>query len=324
MIVRVESGAVSGEELVQPALAREILLRADEAAGNPRLIRRNNGQQAGLVETPHGPSRAWQETDLGRIAQVGNILDERAIAIEEYGTRSAHSTSAWVSAWPTIEYVSSSSVRGSSRTRPPWTRATTGGSPTRSRNARPSGPRDPASSATTVVGRVAPGNEPPPTADSPGWISGCNEGGHTDASRCARLASSSGSSVSMRRTGIAFSGGLGVVVEGEGRIESRKSELVGAKGARQWVLDTGPDEIASPYHASRLRAPEQLVSAEKDDARACRKPIGDSWLRGQSPRREIGEETAAHVVQIWNAGLCGERGESRRLGRSDEAPLLEV
>lgn len=119
MKVRVERRAVFGEEFVQPALRREILLLADETAGNPRLIGRNYGQEAGLVEASHGDPCAWQETDLRRITHIRNILDERPISVEEYGTQAAHSISAWVSACPTITNDSSSSVRGSRRTRPP-------------------------------------------------------------------------------------------------------------------------------------------------------------------------------------------------------------
>ncbi len=191
-------------------------------------------------------------------------------------------------------------------------------------SARPSGPSGPASSATTRRRQRRTGER----ASTHGRLSRLEP---PDATRGAHRCEPPCSSLELLRIERQHAQNrnrlhraLGVVVEGEGRIEGCKSELVGAEGARQRVLHTGRDEIASPYHASGLRAPEQLVSAEEDDARACRKPIGDSWLRGQSPRREIGEETAAYVVQIWNAGLCGERGESRRLGRSDEAPLLEV
>ena len=103
----------------------------------------------------------------------------------------------------------SGSVRGSSSTRPPPTRATTGGIPQPEPQRQAVGAERARVEAHQRRRQVAPGKEPPPTADSPGSSAGRElPGGQPAARRRGALRRAPRrSSVSIRSTGISRDGG---------------------------------------------------------------------------------------------------------------------
>src|SRR5918999_4497288 len=184
MIVCVHVGSRCGEQLVQAPGGAVILGLRQHAARNAGLVGDYDGQESPPVDPGNGLRRTRQQADACRILEVASVLDDGAVPIQKYGTSfgwgvelsadwSAHETRTESTARATSGRQSSGRVRGSSSTRFSATRVTTAGVPSRRRSARPSGPRGPASRATSVVGSTAPGNAPPPTADSPGIVRAC-------------------------------------------------------------------------------------------------------------------------------------------------------
>ena len=279
---------------------------------------------AAVVRAAHGLGRAGQQVHLGGVPEIVPVLDQGAVAIQEDGRPPAHASSAWASARPIAGAASSGRVRGSSSTRPAATRATTDGSPSLRRSASPSAPSAPGSSATSVVGRTAPGNAPPPTADSPGWSSARSSGGQAAASRAApeRRAGRVERQHAQHRD--LADGGLGVLVQRQRGLERREGQLVRAHGARERVLAAAREQRLPAHQAAGLRPAEQLVAAEEHQVGAGRQRVGHARLGRQAPGRQVRQEAAAHVEQVGNARLGRERRQRRRLGRGDEASLLEV
>jgi hypothetical protein len=83
MVVCVECRAILRQELVHAALGGQILVLAQKAASDSRLVGGDDGEDAGLVEALDRGGDPGQETYLRGISQVCDILDERPIAIEK-------------------------------------------------------------------------------------------------------------------------------------------------------------------------------------------------------------------------------------------------
>ena len=83
------------------------------------MVGDDDGEQTRLVEALDGGGSLRQEAHLRWTVEVGHILDQGAIPVEEDGAPLAHSRSASWSARATAGKASSSSVRGSSRRRSP-------------------------------------------------------------------------------------------------------------------------------------------------------------------------------------------------------------
>src|SRR4051812_18020929 len=202
-VVAIDRSVLGGEELVEATFGCLVIFEREESPGNARLVCYHQHSKVSVRQLSDGLSDSGEEPNLSGIADVPCVVDDGPVAVEKDGRAAAHEMSACSIARATTGKLSSGRVRGSSSTRSAETRTTTGGSPSRSRSASPSGPSGPASRATSVVGSTAPGNEPPPTADSPGSVRAPTAAGHIEASRDARWVSSPCPTVSMARTGIA-------------------------------------------------------------------------------------------------------------------------
>ena len=112
--------------------------------------------------------------------QITDVLDDGAVAVEEDGARPRGSLAraASASAAATAASLPRASVRGSSSTRPPATRATTDGIAQPEPERQAVGAERAGSSATSGRRQARrSGNAPPPTADSPAVVAGAQLGG---------------------------------------------------------------------------------------------------------------------------------------------------
>ena len=239
--------------------------------------------------------------------------------------RLAHSRSASVRAAPTAGKLSSGRVRGSSSTRPPPTRATTAGSPTRSRRASPSGRerRRRGPPAWSAGRRRGTSRRRPPTrparAPGSGWrdrppraapgaplqLDGVEREHpeHRNGSRPPPPARGRArASPRVRRASSCRPEPLG-------RSDARGSAPPPTR-ARRCSPAWGPPSSLSPLKSTRS-APAASASA----------------TRG-SPLSPQGERSASRPLptstRYGTPGLAAQRGERCRLGRRDEAALLEV
>ena len=76
---------------------------------------------------------------------------------------------------------------------------------------------------------------------------------------------------------------LRISVECEGRLERGQRELVGAYGAREWIVATSGDRVSRAQQNPGLRATEQLVAREGDGVDAAREGFGHRGLAGEAP-----------------------------------------
>ena len=166
-----------------------------------------------------------------------------------------------------------------------------GGAPARRRRAG----RDRA--LTRVVGSTAPGNAPPPTADSPAL----ERGAELAPDRRRPGARARAASVGRHRASACAAPG------------SRAPRSRGPRTARAWPRGRPGSacrpacarasgfsrqratSVAPPHEAAGLRPAQQLVAAEEHEARAGRERVGHPRLGRQAPGREVRQQAAAHV-----------------------------
>ena len=264
----------------------------------PGLVGDHDSRHAAALSRPHRLRGAGKQADLVGVPEIVDVLDQGAVAIEE-DRRPAGSLperlrqgAADLGGRRPRAACAGRAARG---LRPPERRRT--GSPRRSRSASPSAPSGPGSRLTRVVGSTAPGNEPPPTADSPAWTDGvAARRGHSAASRSARAARSVASSVSMRSTGISRTA-LSVSSYSASVASRAASVSLSARMARaSGFSPAARDQRTAPHEAAGLRATEQLVAAEEHEAGAggrarrppaarSRGPTGSGPPAGRCPRR---------------------------------------
>src|SRR6185436_6606781 len=152
----VDVSAVAFEQLDHPALHGRVVLHRVEPARDSRLIADGDDEEAVLVEPANCVGDAGKQLHFAGLVQVSGILDDRAVAVEKDRLITHRTAAMTVSTWP------GRIVRASSSTRLPATRAMIGGSWRRSRSAS-----DSSGKPASQVRSFAPGNDPPPTSESP-------------------------------------------------------------------------------------------------------------------------------------------------------------
>jgi hypothetical protein len=88
-IVRIDPGIFRRQQLIDPAFDRPVILLGQQSPGDARLIGDHNGEQACLIDLPHGSPDAGQQPDLPGIAGIARVVDQRPVPVEEH--RALHS-----------------------------------------------------------------------------------------------------------------------------------------------------------------------------------------------------------------------------------------
>ena len=254
------------------------------------------------------------------------VLDQGAVPVEEHGAAGLTPASACASARRISGPASSGRVRGSSSTRPRRDpRHDAGVAQPQPERESVGAERTRRRALTSVVGSTAPGNEPPPTADSPG-SSARMELGRTVRGQAL------GAARQLRRVEGQHPQhrnlphrGLGVVVQRERGLERREGQLVGAQGPRERIAhgsarpaSRGPTRHPACGPPSSLSPLKSTRSAPAASASATR----GSTSRPQGERSA--QEPAPDVVQIGHARLGASAASPAGSGDGDESALLEV
>ena len=218
---------------------------------------------------------------MRRVAKVGDILDEGAVAVEEDRAPAAHSRSACSRKADHERTVLRQGPRVEQHA--PATHP-------RDRGARPSGDgarvRPLRATGIERHQRRRQGRTGERAAADRGLARlerRTELGGHRPRQPRRPMLQLRSVSVSMRRTGTARDGASGVVVKA--RVASRAASVsLSARSARaSGILPAGATRSRPPDDASGLRAAEELVAAEEHEARAGRESIHDSGLGGRVP-----------------------------------------
>src|SRR6266516_2889138 len=220
----------SREQLAEAALHGVVLGDRIETACDTGLIRDDDDEKTVVIQLPDRCRCPGEQLDLVRLVQKPGILDDGAVAVEK--DCPGRQPSAF-SAAMTSSTCSGKMVLASSSTRLPATRAMIGGSLARSRSASSS-----SGNPTSHVLSFAPGNDPPPTSESPSISSAWPPTPCFNA--VARLFTPSGSSVSIRSTGISR----------RAVSESRYKASVASTAARVSLSARTVRAMGSPRHAA--------------------------------------------------------------------------
>jgi hypothetical protein len=84
--VGIDPGALPLQQLIHPALTGLVIVRGDDSAGDPRLVRHDNHWKTGAIQPANRRSGSRQQADLVWLAQKSHILDDGAVPVQIHGT----------------------------------------------------------------------------------------------------------------------------------------------------------------------------------------------------------------------------------------------
>ena len=197
--------------------------------------------------------RAGQQPHAVRVGEIAGVLDDGAVAVEKDRAPVTHSRKASrQSGGHRGEALLGEGARIEQHAVPRHA-----GDDRRIAQPEPEGqtvgPSAPAWSETSVVGSAAPGNEPPPTADSPGSSLGSSAGGQRAANLAARCRELGGVHRQHPQHRNRADRLVGVAVERQRRLEGRERHLVGPHRTGDRMLAASRDQTAAPDDAPGLR-----------------------------------------------------------------------
>src|SRR5215831_15811554 len=91
---RVDARSLRGEQRIEPLAYSLVIVRRQQAARDAGLIRHDDDWNVRIVQPADRRGGARKELHIGRIAYVGRISDDRAVAIEERGGTVGHCSAA--------------------------------------------------------------------------------------------------------------------------------------------------------------------------------------------------------------------------------------